>query len=154
LSDVHKRIAIDSNVLIYLLESPGPLAEAAAEIVDGIENGSMSGVMSSIATVEILTGPARAGDGPGFESAAEMLRDLPVRVVPLDEAIAEDAAWVRGTTSVGLEDAVHLASARSAGATAFVTNDRLVRSIPRLEVVYLDEIGLGGARPAARNGRP
>jgi predicted nucleic acid-binding protein len=141
LSSAHQRIAIDSNVLIYLLENPGPLAEAAAELLDGIEAGALSGVMASIATVEILTGPARAGDGPGFESATETLRDLPVRVVALDVAIAEDAAWVRGTASIGLEDAVHLATARSAGATAFVTNDRRVRSIPRLEIVYLDEFG-------------
>ena len=141
LSSAHQRIAIDSNVLIYLLESPGPLAEAAAALLDGIEAGSLSGVMASIATVEILTGPARAGDGPGFETAAETLRDLPVRFVPLDTAVAEDAAWVRGTTSAGLEDSVHLASARAAGATAFVTNDRRVRSISGLEVIYLDEFG-------------
>jgi predicted nucleic acid-binding protein len=37
-------------------------------------------------------------------------------------------------------DSVHLATARNAGATAFVTNDPWVRSIPRLEVLYLDDL--------------
>jgi predicted nucleic acid-binding protein len=41
---------------------------------------------------------------------------------------------------IGIEDAVHLASARNAGATIFVTNDRRIRSIPRLAVVYLDDL--------------
>jgi len=63
-----------------------------------------------------------------------------IRVVSLDRATAEDAAWIQGSLGIGLEDAVHLASARNAGATAFVTNDRRLRSIPRLEVVYLDDL--------------
>lgn len=37
-------------------------------------------------------------------------------------------------------DAIHLATARAAGATALVTNDRRIRSVPRLEVIYLDDI--------------
>jgi predicted nucleic acid-binding protein len=136
----HRRIALDSNVLIYLLETSGPHAEAAARLVDAIEAGSNEAVLSTVGLVEILTGPARAGDAAGFELTADVLRDLLIRVVSLDRATAEDAAWIRGSLGIGLEDAVHLATARNSGATAFVTNDRRLRSIPRLEVVYLDDL--------------
>ena len=136
----HRRIGLDSNILIYLLETSGPLADAAARIVDAIDAGTTEAVLSTVGLIEILAGPARAGDAAAFELTADALRDLLTRVVSLDRATAEDAAWIRGSLGIGLEDAVHLASARNAGATAFVTNDRRLRSIPRLEVVYLDDL--------------
>ena len=136
----HRRIGLDSNILIYLLETSGPLADAAARIVDAIDAGTTEAVLSTVGLTEILAGPARAGDAAAFELTADALRDLLIRVVSLDQATAEDAAWIRGSLGIGLEDAVHLASARNAGATAFVTNDRRLRSIPRLEVVYLDDL--------------
>ena len=136
----HRRIGLDSNILIYLLETSGPLADAAARIVDAIDAGTTEAVLSTVGLIEILAGPARAGDAAAFELTADALRDLLIRVVSLDQAMAEDAAWIRGSLGIGLEDAVHLASARNAGATAFVTNDRRLRSIPRLEVVYLDDL--------------
>jgi len=37
----HRRIGLDSNILIYLLETSGPLADAAARIVDAIDAGSL-----------------------------------------------------------------------------------------------------------------
>jgi predicted nucleic acid-binding protein len=46
---------------------------------------------------------------------------------------------------MSLADAIHMASARAAGATAFVTNDRRVRGSAKLEVVYLDELEAGVA---------
>ena len=136
----HRRIGLDSNILIYLLETSGPLADAAARIVDAIDAGTTEAVLSTVGLIEILAGPARAGDAAAFELTADALRDLLIRVVSFDRATAEDAAWIRGSLGIGLEDAVHLASARNAGATAFVTNDRRLRSIPRLEVVYLDDL--------------
>jgi predicted nucleic acid-binding protein len=136
----HRRIALDSNVLIYLLETTGPLADAAATIVDSIESGALEGVISAVGLVEILTGPARAGDSQAFEITADAIRELHVRIVPLDAPVAEDVAWIRGSLGIPLEDAVHLASARNAGATALVTNDRRIRSIPKVDVLYLDDL--------------
>ncbi len=136
----HQRIGLDSNVLIYLIETRGPVADAAAAIVDRIAEGQTLAVLSAIGLVEILGGPARAGDARMFELTAEALRDLPISIIPLNGAIAEDAAWIRGASGIGLEDAVHLATALAAGATAFVTNDRRLRSIPNLDVIYLDDL--------------
>jgi predicted nucleic acid-binding protein len=136
----HKRIALDSNVLIYLLEGQGRLAEAAAGIVDSIDSGDRDAVMSAIGLTEILAGPAIAGDAQAFELTAEALRDSRIEVVPLDGATAEDAAWIRGSIGVSLADSIHLATARNADATAFVTNDRRIRPIPRLSVVLLADL--------------
>jgi len=137
----HQKIGLDSNVLIYLLETQGPVADTAASLIDMIAESETHAVLSAIGLVEILVGPARSGDARMFEMTADAMRDLPIRVVPLDAAIAEDAAWIRGASGLGLEDAVHLATARAAGATAFVTNDRRIRPISNyLAVIYLDDL--------------
>ncbi len=139
LTVAHARVAIDSNVLIHLLEEDGPRAAVAAELVDAIEAGQIRGSMATLGLAEVLAGPARHADGTRFELMAAEVRSLGLRLVPLDDKVAEDAAWIRGVQALGLADAIHLASARSAGATVFVTNDRRIRPTPQLDVRRLDD---------------
>jgi predicted nucleic acid-binding protein len=137
----HGRVAIDSNVLIYLLEQPGRLADRAGSVLDAIAAGEAEGIMATLTLTEVCAGPARAGDPAMVERYADELTSLEnVRLIPLTSEVAVDAAATRGTGPLGLADAIHLASARSAGATAFVTNDRRISSTPALEVLYLDEL--------------
>jgi predicted nucleic acid-binding protein len=63
----------------------------------------------------------------------------------VDLNLVVDAAVISGIRNMSLADAIHMASARAAGATAFVTNDRRVRGSAKLEVVYLDELEAGVA---------
>jgi predicted nucleic acid-binding protein len=136
----HRRIGIDSNVFIYLFEGSGPLADAAGLLLDAVEAGRLEAVLATVGLTELLTRPASLGDGAIFERYADELRGLPhLRLVALDDEIAFDAAWGRsGGRDLG--DAVHIATARRAAASAFVTNDRRVRARAGVEIVLLDEI--------------
>lgn len=136
------RIALDANVLIYLLENAEPHATRATAIVDAIDEHSMPASLATVGQIEILTGPARSGDAMTFEHMAEELRSMSLRLVGLSPAIAEDAAWLRGQGGLELADAIHLASARAAGATVFITNDRRIRWRAGLDVLYLDDLVL------------
>lgn len=137
----HSRVALDSNVLIYLLEGSGSLADTSAALLDGIAAGEADGVLATLALAEICSGPARAEDLALVERYSDELTSLEnVRLVALDHEVAVDAAIIRGSTSLSIADAVHLASARRAGATVFVTNDRRITPISRLDVAYLDEL--------------
>jgi predicted nucleic acid-binding protein len=135
----HERIAFDSNALIYLLEGRGPRSEAVAALIDEMAAVGSTGVLAPIGISEILVGPARSGDGVGFEMLASALRSLRFVNPAVDADAAEDAAWISGRGGLALPDALHIAGALAAGATAFVTNDRRIRSRPKLEVVYLDD---------------
>ena len=137
---VHRRVALDSNVLIYLAEDAASRGAAAGRVVLALAELDIEVVFATIGLAEVLTGPARAGDVTGFESLADELRDLGLRMVDLDVAISEDAAWLRGRAQLDLVDAIHLATARAAGATLFVTNDRGIRPLPQLAVAYLDDL--------------
>ena len=137
---LHRRIAIDSNVLIYLLEGSDRRAEISARLVDAIGRGEVEGSLASLGLAEILVPVAAADDAQAFEEAATTLRDLGFRIVTLDAATAEDAAWIRGRTGASMPDAVHLACARRAGGTVFVTNDRRIPELPQLSIAILEDL--------------
>jgi predicted nucleic acid-binding protein len=136
----HRRIALDSSVLIYLLERDDARADAVARLIDMLADDGSTGVIAAVGIAEVLAGPARADDAVGFEMVAAALRELGFDHPPLDAAAAEDAAWISGRTGAHLPDAVHIACATAAGATAFLTNDRRIKSRLNLEVVYLDDL--------------
>ena len=152
LFDRHGIVALDSNVFIYLFEGSGALADAAQAIVDGIDAGLAAGVFASIGLTEVLTRPASLGDGALFERYADELRDIPnLRIADLDAETAIDAAWGRGGDR-DLGDAIHVATARHAGATCFVTNDDRVRARTGVEIVRLRDITLVSAESSAPQG--
>ena len=149
----HGVVALDSNVLIYLLQGSGPLADAAGALIDGIEDGQATGILASVALTEVLTRPATLGDGALFERYVEELRAIPnLRIVALDAETAIDAAWGRsGGRDLG--DAIHVATAHRAGATCLVTNDVRIRGRAGVEIVSLARIapvdpGQDGEAPA------
>ncbi len=142
LANDHRLVALDANVLIYVLEGSETFGPRARALVDAIDDRVLAGSMATVGQVEILAGPARIGDATVFERTADEIRSLGLTIVPLTSAIAEDAAWLRGQGGLDLADAIHVAGARAAGATALITNDRRIRSRPNLEVFYLDDLAL------------
>jgi predicted nucleic acid-binding protein len=137
----HARVGIDSNVLIYLLEGSGEMADAAGALLDAIAAGQGHGVLATLAIAEVGGGPARWGDAAMVERYADELASLDgVVTIPLDRAIAVDAAILRADGPLSLADSIHLATARAGNASAFVTNDRRILPLPGLQIVYLDEL--------------
>lgn len=137
----HPRVGIDANVLIYLLEDVGRAADAAQALMEAAEGGRIAIVLASLGLAEVCAGPAKHGDLALVERYADTIGSMAgLRIQSLTTDIALDGAVIRGIRGVSLADATHLASARAAGATAFVTNDRRVRGSVHLEVVYLDEL--------------
>jgi predicted nucleic acid-binding protein len=142
----HAKVGLDSNLFIYLIDDVPPWAERVAELLVGVDSGLASVVLSAIGLTEILSGPARDGDLARLERNHDDIRAISgLSVLPLTPEVAVDAAVIRGARGMTLPDAIHLASARAAGATAFVTNDRRIRGSRKLEVVYLDELEPSGA---------
>jgi predicted nucleic acid-binding protein len=137
----HRRIGLDSNVLIYVIDRLDPWREVADDLIDAIESGSIAATLSAVALAEVLSGPARAGDLTVVERYDDEIRDIPgLTVESIGPELAGDAAVIQAARGLSLADAIHLASARAAGATAFVTNDRRIRGSSKLEVIYLGDL--------------
>jgi len=143
----HRRIAVDANVLIYLLEGDEHWGPAARALMKAVENGRLAAVLSAVGLAEVLTGPAR-DDLAHLERYNDEIRSIAgLKVIPFEGGLSPDAAVIRGVRRIGLSDAIHLATARASGATAFVTNDRQIRGSPRLEIIYLDDLELATVHP-------
>jgi predicted nucleic acid-binding protein len=137
----HRRLALDSNLFIYLFEAGGWQARTCSALLDAAEAAGTTLVISALTLAELSVGPALAQDevlADRYQDAIRSIRLLDI--VPLSADIAVDAGLVRGRTGCSLADAIHLATARQAGATAFVTNDRRLRPLAKLEVVQLAEL--------------
>jgi predicted nucleic acid-binding protein len=137
----HRRIALDANVFIYLFEGKGPLAQTAASLMDAVSTGRVTGLVATIAFSEVIIGPVRTGDETMAERYLDAIRSIEnLHVVPATVEITAEAGFVRGRTGLTLADALHVATARATGASVLVTNDRRVRSMPKLEVVQLADL--------------
>jgi predicted nucleic acid-binding protein len=137
----HRRIAIDANVFVYLFEGSGTLSKVAAAVLDAVSSGRVTGVATTITLTEVVVGPVRAGEDTMAERYLDAIRSIEhLHIVPVTAEIAADAGFVRGRSGLTLADAIHVATARTAGASVLVTNDRRLRSMPQLDVVQLSDL--------------
>lgn len=137
----HERVGLDSNVLIYALEGGSRVSIVARAVLDRMAGPAASGVIALIGVAEVLVGPAQTDDAALVERYMDELLSLDgVEVVALNRSITVESAMIRGRRRHSLADAMHLATARSAGASAFLTNDRAIRPTPGLDVIYLADL--------------
>jgi predicted nucleic acid-binding protein len=137
----HRRLALDANVFIYLFEIEGPLARTAAAVLDAVSTGRITGITSSLTLTEVIVGPVVTDDETLAERYVDAIRSIEhLHVVPATVEIAADAGFVRGRTGMTLADSIHVATARTAGASVLLTNDRRIRAVPHLDVVQLADL--------------
>jgi len=137
----HRRVALDANLFIYVFEAGGSEAITVGALLDAVEAAGAEIVVASLTLAEVAVRPAASKDEVMADRYADAIRSIRrLHVVPLTADIAVDAGVLRGRTGWSLADAIHLATARQAGATVFVTNDRRLRSTPKLEVVQLADL--------------
>jgi predicted nucleic acid-binding protein len=146
-------VLVDSSALIYLVDEPEGSARGVAvgAFAEAARAGRIRLAVSAIAWTELLAGPIASGDGERADRFRNFLANSAiVRIEPLDVAIAEEAARIRGAGAArrgaGLEfaDALHIATAIVLGADAVLTNDeawKLVPGCPR--VLLVDDVAAG-----------
>ena len=131
--------ALDTAPLIYYIEENESFLPVVAPLFEDVAAGRREVVTSTLTLLEVLVVPYRAGN---LELAARYEAHLShsrgVRLVDIGRPQLRAAAQLRALfPSVRTPDALQLASALSAGCTAFVTNDRDLRAVPGLRVLKL-----------------
>lgn len=120
----HPIIFVDTMVIVYLLENHPVYGDVATTVMSTIEQGVVTGVTSMLTLAELLTGPAQAE----FYSPAR-LPTIPDELSQPDTPFYGCRCCPQGRNGacrhvLRTPDAIQLATAELAGATAIVGNDK------------------------------
>jgi predicted nucleic acid-binding protein len=126
-------LLIDSAPIIYVLEHHPQFRPRFRPLFEAQEAGRLRFAVTTITTIEVLTGPLRKGD----EALAEHYRATldTWQTVELSTDIAEHAARLRASLRFSLADAIQAASALAINAAALVTHDRDFSRLRSLRVI-------------------
>lgn len=131
--------AFDADVLIYAAVPDHPLGRRVRALFPSeptATTGAVAGIGSVLLIPELLTKPMRDDEKPELEALTILLARLDLR--PTDEAVAQLATALGATYGLRAADAVHLATAVSAGAVRFITNNSadFTKTIAEIDVTY------------------
>jgi len=126
-------------VLIAYLEGGRDITEAATLLFDGwVQSGRNRALVSSISAMELLVGPLRASHT--VEEYLDFLQRFSnLECVPVDIAVAEQAAILRARHGIKPPDALIIGTAVAARADAIVTNDGAWLKVSPKPVVLLGD---------------
>lgn len=131
-----QRLYFDTNIFIYVVELPKPLSKRQADLFEHIDRGAITPITSELSLAECLIAPLASGDARLAANYEGLLGgDAPVVLVPIERDILIMAAHICAMDRLKLPDAIHIATARTAGATIFLTADRRIKVPLGLQLV-------------------
>jgi predicted nucleic acid-binding protein len=136
----HQQIGIDTAPFIYLWEKHPRYFRLSEELFRYLSSSDAYGATSIITLIEACIYPQRQGRADLvtiYENA--LLHSRQVQMWPVNVEIAHCAVKLRAEYNIHIPDALHLATAITAGATMFVTNDRQLQKVNEIEVLSFDD---------------
>lgn len=138
-----KVIALDTNLYIYVFEQHPEFGEKAKMLLEQIENGLVNGIASSISLTEILIKPIREGNLTLEKQYKLLFSHFPnLTILPIDNVVAERAAYLRGKYNIKTPDALIVATALLANADLFITNDQRLESIIEIKCIAMSHLSV------------
>src|SRR5262249_50079059 len=118
-------VYLDANVIIYAIETGNRWQANLLRLFEMIDDGIIFGVTSELSIAEVLAKPLE-------KPAVDLVRKFeivldetqsPIELVPVTRVLIRSAADLQGDLGIKLIDAIHVATAQSAGCHFFLTND-------------------------------
>ena len=136
----HGPVYLDANGFIYSVERVEPYRTLLDPMWQQARAGEFDVASSDITVLETLVKPLREDDKVVEMLLRSMFDAHEVSLIPATRELWEDSARIRADTGLKTPDALHAATALSAGCTLFVTNDGDFRRVQGLPVVVLDDL--------------
>ncbi len=135
----HRRIALDTSVFIYQLESNARYLALTDSVFSWVERTGHEAVTSTITMTELLVPSYRSNDEHRVDAFYGLLSTYPnlLWIAP-DLETADLAAKLRAGYRLRTPDALQAATALRAKATGLITNDPIFARVGELETAILD----------------
>lgn len=136
----HTLIGLDTAPFIYFWERHPRYYPLAEILFQHLKAPTVHGVTSLITLIEVCVYPQRQ-KRPDLVAMYEqvLLHSQQVETLPVTVAVARRAVHLRATYEIHVPDALQLATALEAGATAFITNDRHLQKVSEIAVLVLED---------------
>lgn len=136
----HDLVGLDTSVFIYHLESSAQYGTIAGTIMTDLMNGVFQGITSVLTLMEIAVQPLQL-ERPGIaDRYGILLANYPnLTITNIDVHTARRAAELRAKHRLHPADSLQIASCLQHGATAFVTNDKRLRRLVKIDILLLDD---------------
>lgn len=134
-------VYLDTNAIIGIVELGERLTAGQKAFVGKMAAGAVEAVTSEVALAECLVKPIadrNAADVAAFMSF--LSGEAQVAVEPVTRHVLLAAAEIRAETGMRLADAIHMATAKLAGAKRFVTNDRRIKPAEGVTIAIWDQV--------------
>ncbi len=128
------RIYIDTNVFLYAIFADPSLGVSCKKILKAVEERLFECVISPLVPTEILAVAVRKRPETA-ETILDAIFSLPLIVYPIDRTVLSEAVRIAAKYSLTGYDSVHLATAKLASATRFITNDRAIQGVKEVQII-------------------
>lgn len=116
-------------LFVYWLEDHPQHSARVGEIHEKMRLRGDALFTSAFTLAEVLTGPYKQGNEEVAEQVKNFFDSPFVELLPLTAATADGYARIRSRSRVAPADAIHLASAATAGVDLFLTNDKRLHNL-------------------------
>ena len=133
-------VYVDTVTIIYSVEKFPNYYPLLEPIWLQLQTDKIQIITSELTLLETLILPIRSNATDLIKRYERLLLASKVSSLPINRTILKQAASLRATSNLKTPDAIHAATALSAGCTHFLTNDAGLRNVPGLSVVILNDI--------------
>jgi predicted nucleic acid-binding protein len=139
--DGRQGVVLDTMVFIYLFEDHTDYADRCERILDRINEGLFSGVVTPITAAEILVKPIQKGEPFVADRYRTALQSFPnLELAEYDMNLGFMAGSLRAQYGLPLPDMFQAATALTYPARTLITNDKTFNRINEIDVFLLNEI--------------
>lgn len=138
---MYRRIFLDTNPLIYLIEDTEPFAEKVDGFIFSAWLRDAEFYTSTVTDIEFLVMPYKCNDFETIDAYWEFLRQFDVLKSFITETIAVTAAKIRAKyTGIKTADSMQLAAAIESSCDVFLTNDKQLKQVEEVKVLLVEEL--------------
>ena len=133
-------VYVDAYAIIYSVERVEPYHGLLAPMWEEARAGRFTLASGELVALETLIRPLRDDNARLEMLFRSILASAEMDLIPATVATWEAAARIRAATGLATPDALHAATALSAGCTLFITNDTDFRRVEGLPIGVLDDL--------------